>query len=51
MILKGKNYKVITKVVPSNFGSKLFIKAKRIEKKVLNKEKKKTSLGQIFTFL
>jgi len=51
MILKGKNYKVITKVVPSNFGSKLFIKAKRIEKKVSSKEKKKTSLGQIFTCL
>ena len=51
IIIKNENHKIITKVVPSNLWSKLFIKAEIIEKKLTKKIKKKTSLSQIFTFL
>ena len=51
VMVKNKNYKIVTKVVPTSLGSKLFIKAKVIEKKGVKKEKKKTSFGEIFTFL
>jgi PKD repeat protein len=50
-VIRNKNYKITSKVVPSELWSKLFIKASEIEKKVVSKEIKKTSLSQIFTFL
>ncbi len=51
IVIKDKNYKVITKVVPSNFWSKLFIKAKELEKKIVKNNTKKISISQIFIFL
>lgn len=51
VIIKNTNYKLKTKVVPSAFGSNLFIKAIKTEKKVEKKIKKKTSMSEIFTFL
>lgn len=50
-IIRNKNFKIITKVVPSDLWSKLFIKATYLEKKLRKKEIKKTSLSQIITFL
>ena len=50
-IIRNKSYKILTKVVPSDLWSKLFIKATYIEKKLEKKEVKKTSLSQIITFL
>ena len=50
-IIRNKNFKILTKVVPSDLWSKLFIKASYIEKKLVKKEVKKTSLSQIITFL
>jgi type II secretory ATPase GspE/PulE/Tfp pilus assembly ATPase PilB-like protein len=46
LTLKVKTYKLSTKVVPSELGEKLFLKAKELEKKV-KKEVKKTSVSQI----
>jgi PKD repeat protein len=50
-IIRNKNFKILTKVVPSDLWSKLFIKASYLEKKLEKKEVKKTSLSEIFTFL
>jgi len=50
-VIKNKTYKITSKVVPSDLWSKLFIKAAAIDKKVVKKEAKKTSMSQIFTFL
>ena len=49
--IEWKNYKVVTKVVPSSFWSKLFIKVKETVKKVVTKEAKKRSIGKIFAYL
>lgn len=51
IVLKQKTYKVLSKVVPSNLWAKLFIKAGEIQKKVVKKEAKKTSISQMLTFL
>ncbi|MDD2871530.1 MAG: hypothetical protein PHS49_06075, partial [Candidatus Gracilibacteria bacterium] len=51
IVLNTNTYKLITKVVPSDFGSKLFIKIKEADKKVTKKAKQKMSMGQIFTYL
>lgn len=51
IFIKDRDYKIITKVVPSSFWSKLFIKAKEAEKKVATKEIKKISIGKIFMYL
>jgi len=50
-IIRNKNFKIITKVVPSDLWSKLFIKTSYIEKKLAKKEVKQTSMSQILTFL
>ncbi len=50
-IIRNKNHKIITKVVPTDLGAKLFIKANYLEKKIQKKEKSKTSMSQILTFL
>jgi len=50
-IIRNKNFKILTKVVPSDLWSKLFIKASYLEKKLAKKEAKKISLSSIFTFL
>ncbi|MDD3794173.1 MAG: PKD domain-containing protein [Candidatus Gracilibacteria bacterium] len=46
-----KNFQIITKTVPSNFGEKLYIKAKKIEKLIEKKPIKKATKSQIFSFL
>lgn len=51
LVIKNKNYKIVTKVVPSNFWSKLFIKAKEQAKSPITKEAKKISLSKILAFL
>ncbi len=51
LMIKDKNYKIITKVVPSVHGSKLFIKIKEEAKKLTTKEVKKVSIGKIFMYL
>lgn len=50
-VIRNKNFKILTKVKPWELWSKLFIKASYIEKKLVKKETKKTSLSQIITFL
>ncbi len=50
-IIKNNNYKVISKVVPSNSWPKLFIKTILIQKKLVNKTTKKTSVNQIVAFM
>lgn len=47
-----KNFQILTKVVPSNFWEKLFIKAKVVDKPITTKkEVKKMSMWQILSFL
>ncbi len=50
--IESKNYDILTKVVPSSFWEKLFLKAKesKNKEKQLKKEKKK-KIGQLFSFL
>jgi len=46
-----KNFQLISKVVPSTFWEKLFIKSKIVTKLEQKKVSKKMSTGQIFSFL
>ena len=47
-----KNFQILTKVVPGNFWEKLFIKAKVVDKPIIEKkEVKKMSMWQILSFL
>ncbi|MDD2907897.1 MAG: PKD domain-containing protein [Candidatus Gracilibacteria bacterium] len=46
-----KNFQLITKVVPSNFGEKLFIKSRLVAKLATKKDTKKMSTGQILSFM
>ena len=48
--IKNQTYKITSKVVPSELGEKLFLKAKILEKKI-KKPIKKTSISQILWFL
>ncbi len=50
-IVNSKAIKVLTKVVPSDSGPKLFIKTKEIQKKVVKKQATQTSANQILGFL
>ena len=50
-IIRNKNFKIITKVVPGDIWPKLFIKTSYIKKKIAKKEVKKTSVSQIMWFL
>jgi len=50
-IIRNKNYKISTKVVPTDLWAKLFIKTTYIEKKIQKKEKTTTPMSQILTFL
>jgi len=49
--ISNKAFKILTKVVPTELWSKLFIKTKQIEKKVAKKQTNTTSTNQIFWFL
>lgn len=49
--IRNNMYKVTTKVVPTDLGSKLFIKTTEIKKKISWGPKKKMSLSKIFTIL
>ncbi|NVP17166.1 PKD domain-containing protein [Candidatus Gracilibacteria bacterium] len=49
--IEEKNFDIITKTVPSNFGEKLFLKTRLIDKLVEKKETKKLSKGQILGFI
>lgn len=44
-------YALICKVVPSTLGEKIFIKIKKVQKKVATTKKQPVSIGQIMTFL
>jgi len=49
--ISDKFYKVSVKVVPSNLWSKLFVKAKEIEKKAVKKVAEKISISKALTYL
>lgn len=49
--IRNKNYKVTTKVVPSDLWPKLFIKTKETVEKIEKKSSSKIPLSKIFTFL
>ncbi len=50
-IIRNKNHKILTKVIPGDLWAKLFIKATYLEKKIQKKEVTKTSMSQVLTFL
>ncbi|MCH2188784.1 PKD domain-containing protein [Candidatus Gracilibacteria bacterium] len=49
--LKGGNYQIICRCVPSPLGEKVFIKLKKIQKKANKQQKSSVSPTQILTFL
>jgi len=51
IVISGKSYKVLAKTVPTNFWEKIFIKTQELQKKVVKKQTKKTSIWTIFWFL
>ena len=48
--LKNAAYKIVCKIVPSALGEKIFLKIKKIEKKVTPTKKEPVSFSQILTF-
>ena len=49
--IKDSKYSVISKTVPSALGEKLFIKIKKLEKKIIPKSQQKTSIGTLVWFM
>ena len=51
IVIKNENYKITTKVVPTNLWAKLFIKTKVVEKKLIKKSAKKFTTSKILTII
>ena len=49
--IKDSKYAVVSKTVPSALGEKLFMKIKKLEKKVIAKSQQKTSMGTLVWFM
>ena len=49
--IKESKYAVVSKTVPSVLGEKLFMKIKKLEKKIIAKSQQKTSIGALVWFM